>query len=482
MINNRYKLLIAGGLIGLTSMLAGCNFDNNKPSGSLPNREAVSSLDLMGTAVRGFYIELTINQCGAAGQDGLYADAKGGDIQAIGRSNNFAPVIFFNCDASSVAAGKTYYVYANLLGKANKVIEESANVADKGKNEKQFNQYLGEAYAARAFGHFELARHYAELPTVARNKDAADSGIPLQMKYNDEKVVQKRNTISETYKAIVEDFEKALTLMDSGKDFDKTQLNYWAATALLSRAYLYMGDYSNALKHAVNVINNSGAKLYTTENYLGSWKAVGADESLFEVATTEKANAQRNSLGHQTNPEGYAEAAASKLFLEFFNTIPDTDIRKQTLTKRSDGGKQEGWYTTKYMGQQGVSNALYVNNARIIRLSEVYLIAAEAALKGGTAAGAQDAVYYYNELRKNRIQDYTPVSSVTIDDLLAERRIEFFCENQRMFDLVRNRKDIQTASVVEGVVKYTDLKRVLMAIPEREIHISKGAMKQNPGW
>lgn len=472
-----YKTLFTGTL-GVTLLLSSCNFDNNKPSGSLPNDEAISSLDLMETATRGFYTELATHPQGPAGQGGLYADAKGGDIKKIGRSNNFAPVLTFNCDKNSGSANGTYFVYANLLGRTNKIIELSDKVADKDKDMQRFNHYLGEAYAMRAYGHFELARGFAELPVAAKDINGADTGIPLQLKYNDEKVVQKRNTIDETYKSIIADLNKALTLLDK-KRFDKLQMNYWSTAALLARAYLYTGDYANALKYAKEVINGSGAKLYNVENYIGSWTKSGADESLFEVGTTEKANAQRNSLGYQTNPEGYAEAAASDSYIAFVNSLPAGDIRKQMISERSDDGDQKGWYSIKYMGQDGVANKLYVNNGRVLRLSEMYLIVAEAALKLGNM---QEATKYYNDFVSNRIANATPVTAITIDDILDQRRAEFFCENHRMFDLVRNKKDINTDNVKEKVVKYDNLKMVLMAIPEREINISKGAMKQNPGW
>ena len=64
-----------------------------------------------------------------------------------------------------------------------------------------------------------------------------------------------------------------------------------------------------------------------------------------------------------------------------------------------------------------------MNNPKVIRLSEVYLIAAEAALKSINDNGAS-AAEYINTLRKNRITGYEEVSTVTLDDILTERRLE----------------------------------------------------------
>ena len=85
-----------------------------------------------------------------------------------------------------------------------------------------------------------------------------------------------------------------------------------------------------------------------------------------------------------------------------------------------------------------------MNNFKVIRLSELYLIASEALLKGATSSDGKKAVDYYNELRKNRFANYTPATEVTLDNILDERRIEFFCEGQRYFDLVRNKRELTT--------------------------------------
>ena len=246
----------------------------------------------------------------------------------------------------------------------------------------------------------------------------------------------KRSTLKQTYDFIVADLKKSMELLSKKEKEASGKINYWAAEALLSRVYLYMNDNDNALKHATNVIANSPYKLYSMNEYLTVWKKTGTSESLFEVLTTDKSNAQRNSLGYYTNPDGYPECAASEDFKTWL-TSQTTDIRSQSIREKSaDKGKHKGLYTIKYEGQEGASSPLYVNNFKVIRLSEVYLIAAEAKLKGGNAPDAKEAVWYYNELRKNRISDYVDAASVTLEEILDERRRELFCENHRMYDMV----------------------------------------------
>ena len=115
-----------------------------------------------------------------------------------------------------------------------------------------------------------------------------------------------------------------------------------------------------------------------------------------------------------------------------------------------------------------------------IRLSEVYLIAAEARLKGGNAPGSLEAADYYNMLRSKRISGNTNAASVTMDDILQERRRELFCENHRFFDLVRNRMAVNAPIVQLTPIPYND-PRMIIAIPKRELDISPD-LEQNPGY
>ena len=104
-------------------------------------------------------------------------------------------------------------------------------------------------------------------------------------------------------------------------------------------------------------------------------------------------------------------------------------------------------------------------------------IAAEAALK----AGGADPASYINDLRKQRIADYEDVASVTIDDILTERRLELYGEGHNAWDTWRNKKAVTNAQVPAGPINYDDY-RTVMPIPVSEINVSNGKLKQNEGY
>ena len=148
------------------------------------------------------------------------------------------------------------------------------------------------------------------------------------------------------------------------------------------------------------------------------------------------------------------------------------DIRS-LLIKDQTSGSEAGYYPAKYPGRE---NNLYINNPKIIRLSDVYLMAAEAAYHMNDVTAAAG---YVNAVRKNRIENYTEVSTVTLEDILFERRVELFAENSMSFDYWRNKKSIN--SFYAGEITYND-HRTILPIPQEEIDMAPSLLVQNPGY
>jgi hypothetical protein len=224
-------------------------------------------------------------------------------------------------------------------------------------------------------------------------------------------------------------------------------------------------------------MSDSPYKLSTIENYTSMWSREGADEVLFEYLQTDVYNAQRYSPGYYTSPLGYSEYGVSEAFYNWLMLNP-LDVRSKMVANCMQAPESEpdyhvGYYPLKYPGNAGASVAVYTSNIRVVRLSEMYLIAAEAALKEG-----EDAAGYMNVLRENRIENYVNVPTVTLDDILDERRKELFAEGQIAFDFWRNGKNVENENFT---VSATDYKTVL-PLPVEEIDLSNGLLVQNPGY
>ena len=127
-------------------------------------------------------------------------------------------------------------------------------------------------------------------------------------------------------------------------------------------------------------------------------------------------------------------------------------------------------------------------NMRLIRISEVYLNAAEAALKIGDAP---KALKYINKVRERaRMCGTTGVpadlTSVTMEDIINERRIEFSSEGKRYYDIVRwgiADDVLNAAPTTDGYPReFIVGKHEFQPIPQREVTLSNGILKQYEAW
>lgn len=472
----RYPLYIA---LVTTLSISSCSKElNQEPSIYRTAEIAITTLDDLEKAVNGAYSPLSSYRYSYSSEVALYADARGGDITATSLGYNQTLALHrLSTDRTSDFSQGTYQTFTAVLGRVNDVLSKAPAVKGTLPNNPVYQAYyedlLGQLYALRALAHFELARIFCYLPIAGVNQDAPNSGIPLNVEVYPEGYAFKRSTLKETYAQIISDFKKALETLSKDEQTNSGKINYWAAEALLSRVYLYQADWQNAYRLAIDVISNSPYKLYPRSEYVGAWRQQGSSESLFEILTTEKSNTGLNSIGNYTRPTGYPEFAGSSSFISWFKSGHDGDIRTNLITEQADPqGGNKGYYSLKYRGRTGSSNPTAINNFKVIRLSEVYLIASEAQLKGATATGSHTALELYNTLRKHRISPYTAATSVTLDNLLDERRLELFCEGHRLFDLIRNQRNVPT-EYLPGVTEVDYLnERLVSELPEREYNIN----------
>lgn len=472
----RYPIYIA---LATSLALASCSKElNQEPSISRTAEIAITTIDDLDKAVNGVYSALSSSRYSYSSEVALYADARGGDITAPAMGYNQTLALHqLNTNRTSEFCRGTYQTFTAVLGRANDILSKAGPVEGTLPADPAYLAYykdlVGQLYALRALAHLELARIFSYLPAAGVNLDAANSGIPLNVQVYPEGHRFQRSTLRETYDQIVADFKKALETLGKDKQTNSGKINYWAAEALLARTYLYLGDWANAYSSAVDVINNSPYALYGRSEYTSVWRQQGSNESLFEVLTTDQSNTGLNSIGNYTRPSGYAEFAGSARFVAFTQSGHTGDIRLELLREeQSSRGQNKGVYTLKYRGQAGAANTTALNNFKVIRLSEVFLIAAEAQLQGATATGGLTALELYNLLRQQRISPYTAATSVTLDNLLDERRLELFCEGHRAFDLIRNRRNVPTEFLPNATeVDYLN-ERLVSELPERERNIN----------
>jgi len=116
------------------------------------------------------------------------------------------------------------------------------------------------------------------------------------------------------------------------------------------------------------------------------------------------------------------------------------------------------------------------SNDRVIRFSDVLLMDAEAAFKTGDEAGAKTSL---NLVRQRvKVPDVTATGEQLLEAIYHERRVELGLEGHRFFDLVRTGR----AAAKLGPLGYKDGINQVFPIPNSQIVLSNGVLKQNSGY
>lgn len=472
--------------IGALSIL-GCSDDilTQIPDHVISEDLVLKSADKLQNLLTGSYNEISRNQyLGRV----LYkrAAVKGTDFRFV--KTTFNPrdyeQIEYKYEESSNSSGNAEALWRQSfkgIGNLNLIID---NIDAAEGDPDQKDQIKGEALGLRGMIYFDLARTFA-YPWI--KEGASAQGLPLNLSSSE--IVIKRSNLGETYNQIILDMTTALDLMEdnswvpgSTKYLTKTGIK-----ALLARVYLYKQDWENALRYAEEVMAVRG------ESYLmpaSSYAFIDySSESLFELSITSQNSLGSNGLGAQfdLNLGGQGDVIATQSFVNLLNMYQG-DPRARFLKLDKEGGNNA---FVKYINRSdggGLSN----HNIPVIRLSEVYLIAAEAA-SNGAGGGEAQALIYLNTLIKNRTEDFqsdkaTETGEALKQRIAEERRRELALEGHGVYDYIRRGVNIVRPTgehVNTGVaignlnIPATDF-RTIYPIPSSEIEAS--GMEQTQGY
>lgn len=425
-----------------------------------------------------------------AGDDYQYNNIGGSNRASFYYDMNYQTASEFN---TSTVSWQSPYV---VIGRANRIIAaaEGGKLSDAVEAKAKIEQYAAESKVLRALAHFDLVRIYGKPYT---EDQGASLGVPLVTGVLESNAKPARSTVAEVYTQVVKDLTEAISSNALATETKPGYVSVWGAKAILSRVYLNMGDYANALSVAEDIIKNSGAALWTRDQYFNAWDASTPNESEFlfrlNVAGSDDNN-DLNGIGNLQQRDGYKEMVATKKFVDMLTSDPKDVRNNMFLPAKAE--KEVIVYGTnkvflnKLRGQGG--DLRNVTIVPIIRLSEVYLTAAECAFRNNDKT---KAVEYLNDLVKNRTTtkaSLATVDNITLDRILIERRKELIGEGQRYFDALRNNETItrytseadkgwhQTLSK-EAQSFNRDYFKAIAAIPQAEINANPN-IKQNTGY
>lgn len=415
----------------------------------------------------------------------MYGDVKGGDLTIVSQGRGLDPLYTFAHSATDNNYGSFWSQIYFCIAQTNYLLAGIAKIEAAGATS-AYNTYKGQALTARALMYFDLVRLYGK--SYTDNKAAF--GIPNITTEIGPEAQPLRNTVEENYIQILSDLKAAATLLPKTKT--NGYINYYANLATQARVYLTMGDYPNALKAAEEIITAPlYPSVYSNTEWLDSWKSQFGKESIFELGIFPlEGDLGTASLGFYLRRKGHDAGSVLGWFVAsdyFINRIKQdpNDVRLGIMSNDEISATRLG-AIYKYSGSttlvgDGKNNSTAVN-IKVIRLSEIYLIAAEAALPTDKLKAAT----YLNAIRK-RSPGLIPATAltVTLDMILDEKSKELVGEGQRFFDLIRLNRSITFNDEILGLTPTGRPKTIdrtfyktILPIPQAEINANPGLKAQ----
>ncbi|MAU15925.1 MAG: RagB/SusD family nutrient uptake outer membrane protein [Muricauda sp.] len=344
-----------------------------------------------------------------------------------------------------------------LVYAANAILEGVSSSGSLTEDEK--GRLLGEAYFIRAFIHFHLVNLFGEIPYI------------MTTDYDENKDVG-RLELAMVYQYIEGDLLLAKELLAaSAPDFERFRPDYWTASALLARVYLYQENWQLAIDEASAILGDSG---YALNPDMDRVFLKDSPETLWQLGPGLPGNNTKEAF---TFVIVNGPPPNSALTQSLINSFEEGDARfEQWVGSVTDGS--ETWYFP-YKYREYVPTASTQECSIIFRLAEQYLILAEANAQLGNLGPALEFLNTVRGRASLPFLDNLDQASL-LQAVQAERRVEFFSEQgHRFFDLKRTgRADAVLAPIKPG----WESSDRLLPIPESELLLNPNLLPQNEGY
>ena len=458
------------------------------PRQSLDTSVALTTQDGINAAVTSAYSNL--KNSAIYGRDLLaIAECLGDDARVINRAGGRFVSEAQNVINIHLGGWARYYITINEVNLVLKALPNSDFT------QAQKDGIEGEMKFLRALLYFNLSRVYSFEPKVIvafTNK----GGVPLLLdgvNSLSEISFPARASVEDVYKQIYKDLTDAVAKAPLAGGPNKATKA--AANALFARVALYNQDYENAIKFSTDALAGGVGRFVGNNEYVAAWRSNSNPESIFEVlfqtrqeslgvndalqsAYTSIASVSQASALAASRPSplpvanGWGAVVPTAAFLTL-NVA--TDVRRGLYQDGLNRSSIVVTECTKFLGKSGV---VYMDNVPVIRVSELYLIRAEANARLATP-NLVSALADINAIRvRAGLAASTASTQATIlTEMETQRRLELAFEGHRWFDLKRWGRDVIKTT---GNVIYGDT-RTLAALPNAEIIANKNLV-QNSGY
>lgn len=479
------------------------------PEDAILANQAITTVEQADQAVIGIYSSF-LSSALYSGYLTLLPDLQADLAYAInGYTNTYGDIWRWNILATNREIEAVYASLYDVIGRCNFLLDN----ADKLKKTltdddmlDRLEQYCGEAYMARALAYSELIKLFCN--TYENDAKAqSEPGVVLRTHYYSDEPIE-RATLYDSYQLVIKDLERAAEILTLGDDynpstdgavFNSTYFNEYTAYALRARVALYMNDFDSAIEYATKVIDSDYFVLSSTNEmynanysyYQYMWTSDNSTEVIWKIGftTTQYGGALGRVFFNYDYTSLKPDYVPAQWVLELY---AEQDLRYPTFFQTYQTGHthQLMWpLLMKYWGNEDLYNQaqlLHVSMPKVFRLSEQYLIRAEAYAQQGEYSKAGKDITTLREARYASYGGGTSMNAENAMTIIEEERVkELYMEGFRLTDLKRWHKGFertpQEQSIENGssLVVEKDHPLFVWPIPQHELEAPGANIEPN---
>lgn len=422
---------------------------------------------------------------------------KVGEVMSGNMYMGSSPYLTFTVNGTDTDLINMSYSLWAVIGHANTVYKNLGESS--GPSEDVIRYTQGECLTFKALAYFYLVRTFGDVPIVHDNaKEISEGTYNSKFKVKRADVYEYIIMTLEKAMELLPKSASQKGRLDYYCAEGLLSKVYLTRSGLGQSGSRNQADLDMAAQLAKDVIDNSGRHLLANYSDVFRMQNNESEESLIAWRWSAGRDpwTQQNTLQSDLAPQGFDEFGdcwggwggpsvdlQDAFNIDVINTDPanriDTDTRrKATMMLPGDvyeyfwtnkggfdvlkfsydaedygkGGPGQwqcgtGAYNVKHLYGNGYDHEAALGTSagnmfsglatHILRLSDVYLIYAEAVLGNSASTSNPSALEAYNAVRGRAIPGVTPKSSITFEDVWKERRLELAGEGDRWYDFVR---------------------------------------------
>lgn len=410
-----------------------------------------------------------------------FADVIGGAYASAGTSGstyNLASRHEYDNTAVEAMIGSIWQSSYNTIANLNSLIGHLKKADSTMFQPDNYNVILGEALGLRAYLHFDLLRlfgpSYKVNPVGEAIPYVTRSGFSTTMLHNVAAVADSILNDLKAAEALLKRSDPMVTGRNITVNTDEGYLtnrahrfNYFAVKAAMARLYLYRSDFERAALCADEVIGSPRFRWTTVDEVAVANDALRdrtfSPEQVFVLNTPRMSDNIIDRL--QLSASGSAGSASLSFLTADINRLyPEAnDWRRLYFWSQERSGASPQRFCTKLWQPEGMPATLAARMP-LIRLPELFLISAEAALPNDP----DKAIARLRTLRQRRgLEPGIPsgTTEATLrNEIMLEYRREFLCEGVLFYAYKR-----VDAATMDGVPGNFDRTKYVLPKPQEEM-------------